>query len=336
MLWPERPDNWRLGAKPAQKAFAQVAENIARFEPVFVGVSSSQYSNARYLLNKNIRVVEISYNDSWIRDIGPTCVVNNQGKVRGVKWDFNAWGGLKDGLYFPWDDDCLVSEKVLEIEGLDMYVSDLVLEGGSIHVDGEGTLITTEECLLNPNRNPHFSKKQIEDILINYLNVSKIIWVKRGVYLDETSGHIDNLCCFVKPGVIALTWTNDENDPQYAISMEALCLLTNSTDAKGRKFKIHKILQPEPQFITKEESESLDYSPYTKHRCYGDRMPASYINFYIVNSAIILPVFRCKEDDLALNTLKELFDNREIIQIPSREILLGGGNIHCITQQIPK
>ena len=144
MLWPERPDNWRLGAKPAQRAFAAVAGAIARFEPVTVCASRAQFPNARHMLPAHIRLVEMSSDDAWMRDCGPTFVRNDQGIVRGVSWQFNAWGGLNGGLYFPWDQDALVARKVLEIERLDCYRANFVLEGGSIHVDGQGTAITTE------------------------------------------------------------------------------------------------------------------------------------------------------------------------------------------------
>src|SRR5262245_29462339 len=155
MLWPERKDNWRDGARPAQQAFSAVATAIATGEPVTVGVSSAQFVNARALLPDAVRVVELSSDDAWMRDVGPTFVVGPRGVVRGVDWQFNAWGGLSGGLYFPWDQDDLVARKVLEAEGRDRYRAPFVMEGGAVHVDGEGTLITTEECLLNPNRNPH-------------------------------------------------------------------------------------------------------------------------------------------------------------------------------------
>jgi agmatine deiminase len=161
MLWPQRPDNWRLGAKPAQKAFAAVASAITQFEPVTVGVNHAQYQNARSLLPPEVRVVELSSNDAWMRDIGPTFVTDGK-TVRGVDWIFNAWGGLYNGLYFPWDLDEAVAGKVLEIERVPRYKAPLVLEGGSIHVDGEGTCITTEECLLSPGRNPDLSQAEIE------------------------------------------------------------------------------------------------------------------------------------------------------------------------------
>jgi len=331
MLWPERPDNWRLGAKPAQRAFATAAAAIAQFEPVTMGVSRGQFLNARQMLPAHVRVVEMSYDDSWIRDCGPTFVINDKGAVRGVDWDFNAWGGI----YFPWDQDALVARKVLEIERFDRYKADLVLEGGSIHVDGEGTLLVTEECLLNPNRNPQLTKKEIEETLREYLNVEKTVWLGRGVYLDETSGHIDNLCCFVRPGVVALTWTDDRSDPQYETSLDAYDRLRAATDARGRKFEVHKIHQPEPMTITKEESEGIDAVEGTLPRRAGDRLAGSYINFYVANDGIVMPAFDDPHDGAAIETLQRLFPKRRVVDVPAREILLGGGNIHCITQQQP-
>lgn len=335
MLWPERPDNWRLGAKPAQEAFVAVASAIARFEPVTMGVSREQFLNARNRLPPSVRVVEMSYNDCWMRDCGPTFVVNDQGVVRGIDWEFNAWGGLDGGLYFPWDQDDLVPQKVLEIERIDRYKAPIVLEGGSIHVDGEGTLITTEQCLLNPNRNPKLSKQEIEEILKEYLNIEKIIWLERGVHLDETSGHVDNLISFVRPGVLVLTWTEDRSDPQYEISLDAYQRLLTTTDARGRKFEIHKIHQPGPLYITEEESQGIDQIEGSIPRRAGDRLAGSYINFYIANGGVVLPIFNDSHDEVAIETLRNLFPDREVVGVPAREILLGGGNIHCITQQQP-
>ncbi|MBN2146919.1 MAG: agmatine deiminase [Anaerolineales bacterium] len=335
MLWPERPDNWRWGAKPAQAAFAAVSAAIAQFEPVTMGVSAAQFRNARHLLPPSVRLVEVSYNDSWMRDCGPTFVTNDQNVVRGIDWDFNAWGGLMDGLYFPWDQDDLVPQKVLEIERLDRYKAPLVMEGGSFHVDGEGTLITTEECLLNPNRNPSLTRLKIEDYLKEYLNVEHIIWLERGVYLDETSGHVDNLCCFIRPAVIALTWTDDTHDPQYERSNEALQRLRHACDARGRQIQVVKIHQPNPITITEQESLGVDPVEGTLPRQAGSRLAGSYINFYIANNGVIIPQFNDPHDQPALTTLQELFPDRRVVGVLAREILLGGGNIHCITQQQP-
>jgi len=336
MLWPQRPDNWRLGGKPAQKAFAAVASAIAQFEPVTMGVNANQYSNARQMLPSHIRVVEIANNDSWMRDCGPTFVIDGKGSVRGVDWSFNAWGGLYNGLYFPWDLDDAVAQKILEMERIDRYKAPLVLEGGSIHVDGEGTCITTEECLLSPGRNPDLSKDEIETHLKNYLNVEKVLWVPRGVFHDETTGHVDNILCYLRPGVVALTWTNDKSDPQYERSAEAYDYLMSQTDGKGRKLEVHKIHQPNPILIQPEEAEGVDAVDGTLPREAGDRMAASYINFYLCNGGAVIPTFGDQHDALALEMLQKLLPDRKVVGVPAREILLGGGNIHCITQQQPK
>lgn len=337
IIWPERPDNWRLGGKPAQRTFVNVASTIGKYEPCTVVVSSWQYANARGMLPEYVRVVEMSNNDSWIRDCGATFLVNDQGGLRAVDWSFNAWGGLVDGLYFPWDKDDQVARKMCELEWANSYrLDDFVLEGGSIHVDGEGTVITTEECLLSAGRNPDKTKEEIESILKEYLNAEKVLWIPRGIYNDETNGHVDNMCNYVKPGEVVLAWTDDHDDPQYERSMEAYNYLSNETDAKGRKLVIHKLLTPsKPILITKEESEGVDAVDGTLPRQEGDRMAASYVNYYTGNGFVAVPTFGDPNDELAIAKLQELYPDRVIEGIPAREILLGGGNIHCITQQVP-
>lgn len=334
MLWPERTDNWRLDAKPAQAAFASVASAIANFEPVTMGVSQAQYANARNLLPESIRVVELSCNDSWMRDCGPT-FVKREGEIRVVDWDFNAWGGLDGGLYFPWNLDDLVAQKVADLERVGRYKAPLVLEGGSIHVDGQGTLLTTRECLLNLNRNPGLTQGEIEKMLADYLHVDSFLWLNRGIYNDETNGHVDNICCFIRPGVVALSWTDNKQDPQYEISHENLEILSTSRDACGRNLEVHKIHQPNPVLITSEESQGVDVVEGTLPREEGDRMAASYINFYLCNGAAIVPTFNDPHDEPALDQLQRLMPRRRVVGVPAREIILGGGNIHCITQQQP-
>jgi agmatine deiminase len=336
MLWPERTDNWRDGAKPAQAVFAQVAAAIAASEPVTIGVSGAQFQNARARLPAQVRVVELSSNDAWMRDCGPTFVLDRRGRRRGVDWTFNAWGGLSGGLYFPWDRDDEVAHKVLEIEGDDRYRTSFVLEGGAIHVDGRGTCLTTEECLLNPNRNPGLSRAEIEESLRRYLGVSTVIWLGRGVHQDETGGHIDELACFTSPGHVALTWTEERADPQYEISRDALERLRAARDARGRRLTIHKIHQPGPLYMSAEEAGGVDLRAGTHARRAGDRLPASYINFYIANRCIVMPLYDKRWDGAAARTLKRLFPSRKIVGIATREVLLGGGNIHCITQQVPR
>ncbi|WHY80239.1 agmatine deiminase [Neobacillus sp. WH10] len=337
MIWPERTDNWRFGGKPAQHAFVDVAKAISEFEPVTMVASRVQYDTARNMLPENIRVVEMTTDDAWMRDVGPTFVVNDEtGDVRGVDWAFNSWGGLVDGLYFPWDADDSVAQKVCDLEGKDRYrLKNFVLEGGSIHVDGEGTVIVTEECLLSEGRNPNLSKQEIENILKDFLNVEKVIWLKRGIYLDETNGHVDNIFNYVRPSEVVLAWTDDETDPQYEISKECYDILTRETDAKGRKFKIHKLHIPSPVLITKEESEGVDSVDGTLPRIEGDRLAASYANYYTANGGVIIPLFNDPNDEKALALFRELYPDRKVVGVYAREILLGGGNIHCITQQQP-
>jgi agmatine deiminase len=335
MLWPERTDNWRAGAKPAQAAFAAVACAIAAAEPVTVGVSAVQYQNARARLPPQVRLVEVTSNDAWMRDSGPTFLVDAKGRRRGVDWTFNAWGGLNGGLYFPWDRDDEVAQKVLEVERCERYRAPFVLEGGAIHVDGQGTCLTTEECLLNPNRNPHLSRAEIEENLRRYLGVTQIIWLGKGVHLDETDGHIDELACFTSPGSVVLTWTEDRSDPQYAISQDALQRLKSARDARGRRLEVHKIHQPGPLFMTAEEAAGIDAREGTRPRRAGDRLPASYVNFYVANGCVVMPLYDKRRDAAALRTLGKLFPSRRVVGVETREILLGGGNIHCITQQVP-
>lgn len=335
MLWPERPDNWRLDAKPAQAAYAAVAGAIARFEPLTMGVSAAQWDNARAQLSPDVRLIEISSDDAWVRDTGPTGVIDAHGTVRGVDWGFNAWGGLDGGLYVPWDRDAQVAEKLCALEGFDRYKAPLILEGGSIHVDGEGTCLVTEECLLNPNRNPALSRPEIEQYLRDYLGVCAIVWIPRGVHMDETDGHIDNMVCFARPGEVILTWTDDSADPQYERSHEALGVLEAVRDAKGRAFTVHKLLQPGPLYMTADESAGVERAPGSAERSAGGRLAGSYVNHYIANGGVIVPTFGTAEDEPALALLRAIYPERTVVGVAAREILLGGGNIHCITQQIP-
>jgi len=335
MMWPERPDNWRLGAAPAQAAYAAVAAAIAEAEPVTMGVSAAQMDQARALLPAEVQVVELASNDAWMRDIGPTFVVDGHGGRRGVDWVFNAWGGADGGLYSPWDADDRVAAAVLAHEGADRYRAPLVLEGGSIHVDGDGTLMTTEECLLNHNRNPRLGRAQIEQHLRDYTGAEKIIWLGAGVYQDETDGHIDNLACFVRPGVVALTWTNDRRDPQYEISLDARRRLEAAVDARGRSLEVHLLHQPGPLTMTDEEAAGIAPGADAKARPGGSRLAGSYVNFYIANGRIVMPLLDPRTDDHARQTITEQFPGRKVVGVAAREILLGGGNIHCITQQVP-
>lgn len=335
MIWPERPDNWRDGARPGQAAFAAVAAAIAAAEPVTVGASDAQFQRARAQLSPAVRVVELSSDDAWMRDVGPTFVVGAGGERRGVDWRFNAWGGLDGGLYFPWEHDDRVAAKVLEAEGADRYRAPLVLEGGSIHVDGEGTVLTTEECLLNPNRNPELSREEIEAHLLDYLGAEKVLWLGRGVFEDETDGHVDNLACFARPGLVLLTWSEDPSDPQHEISVDARRRLEAATDARGRALEVVLLPAPGPLTISEEEAAGVEAVVGTAPRRPGDRLAASYVNFYLANGRLVMPLLDERFDEEAARILAATFPEREVVGVPAREILLGGGNVHCITQQVP-
>jgi agmatine deiminase len=336
MIWPERPDNWRLGAKPAQAAFTAVASAIARFEPVTMLVSARQYANARAMLPDSVRVVEVSTNDSWARDVGASFLLGPEGALAGVDWPFNAWGGLLGGLYFPWDLDDQVAAKMLGMERARRFRAPLVIEGGAIHVDGEGTVLVVEQCVLNENRNPNVTRQDMERMLKDYLGASHVIWLAEGVPGDETDGHVDNIACFARPGVVLLSWCDDPADPHYQVTRDAEARLLGTTDAKGRKLVVERIPMPAPMFFTAEEAAGIDATASGMSRAAGERLAASYVNFYIANGAIIAPAFGVETDAAAREVLARVFPEREIVTVPAREILLGGGNIHCITQQQPK
>jgi agmatine deiminase len=330
--WPERPDVWRNGGKPAQKVWVDIATAIAESDPVTICASSRQYANARAMLPPHIRVLEMTVNDSWFRDSGPAWLLNDHGEVRGVDFPFNAYGGLNGGLYFPWDMDDQIAGKILEAERAARYRAPIIAEMGGIQCDGEGTVLTTEQCLLNINRNAHLGKEAVTQHLLDYLGARKVIWLPRGCKFDETDGHIDDLACFVRPGEVVMQWTEDSSDPQYEIYQEAYAILSSTTDAKGRPLKIHKMLAPEVLVWTAEEAAGLDHGDAAIARVAGTRICASYINYYVGNSVVVVPEFGDVNDLPAQQLLAELFPHHRIIGIPNtREILLGGGNIACIT-----
>ena len=309
LCWPENYDEVCRG-------FAEIAKAIVEFEPVTMLVNPDAVENAVKLCGPKVEILILEHNDSWMRDNGPTFLTNGTGEIAGVNWKFNAWGEK----YSPWELDDLVAGKLLKQLEIPCFDAPLVLEGGSIHVDGEGTLLTTEECLLNKNRNPQLPGAEIEELVKQYLNVEKIIWLRRGLIGDETDGHIDNAACFAKPGCVILQTCFDPNDPNYEITQENLKLLQNATDAKGRKLEIIQIQQPPAKFYQ------------------GSRLTLSYLNFYFVNGGIILPVFggECTETDrLAEQTLQKTFPDRKVVKIDGMSIIKEGGNVHCITQQMP-
>ena len=347
LIWPKRPGSWIYGAKKAREAFADVICATAESETVYLLVEAGELDHAQMIIeavrkeknyqkNYPVHYMEIASDDAWARDVGPTFVTDGK-EVRGINWSFNAWGGTYDGLYQDWQKDDNVAEEFCKQTGYDYYdAAPFVLEGGSIHSDGQGTVIATEACLLSKGRNPELTKEQIEAKLQEYLGAKKIIWLPNGIYQDETNEHVDNVCAFTKPGEVVLAWTDDESDPQYVLSAEDLKVLEQETDAKGRKIRVHKMLIPKkPVCITEKELAGYVFEEGEDTREAGERLAASYVNFYIGNKVVLVPQFGDEHDVLATDLLQKLFPEREIVPIFAREIIIGGGNIHCITQQIP-
>ncbi len=342
MIWPVRPGSWPHKAKEAQETFAQVAHLIARSEPVFMLASPAQVPEVREKLcgNKDlerIHVLGIETDDAWARDVGPTFVLNSAGEVRGIDWQFNAWGGKVDGLYAHWEKDNAAAGKICEMLGIRCYdAQHFVMEGGAVHSDGEGTLLVTQACLLSAGRNSQMTKLEIERTLKQYLKAEKVIWLPRGIWQDETNEHVDNICAFVRPGEVVLAWTDDPNDPQFKLSNAAFQVLSQETDAKGRRFVVHKLPIPEkPVHVSSEDLAGFSFEKGEAVREEGERLAASYVNFYISNQLILVPKFDDQNDAVAVNILRSLFPKRKVVPVEARPIILGGGNIHCITQQIP-
>ena len=292
-------------------------------------------------LGERLFILPIDSDDAWARDVGPTFVTKPGKDIRAVNWKFNAWGGEVDGLYASWDKDDAVAGEFCELFEVDYYdAAPFVLEGGSIHSDGAGTVMVTESCLLSKGRNPSLSKEQIEERLKEYLGAEKVLWLPKGIYNDETNEHVDNVCAFVGPGEVVLAWTEDASDPQYEMSKADLEYLESVTDAEGRKLKVHKLPIPDhPVLVEQKDLSNFEFEEGEDTREVGERLAASYVNFYFINGAALVPQFggqNEESDKRALKILRDICPGREIIGIDARAILLGGGNIHCITQQIPE
>jgi len=316
--WPVQSSMVYPGDYPAVcRGYGQIVEAVAEFEPVTILVDPGDRGLAQSFISAlDITFLEIKHNDSWLRDNGPTFVVNQAGDLGGINWRFNAWGGK----YHPWDLDDLVAPALLDHLQLRRFDAPLVMEGGSIHVDGQGTLLTTEECLLNPNRNPHLGRAEIEACLGRYLGIEKVIWLKRGLSGDETDGHVDNVACFAGPGRVLIQVCNDPAMEDYAISQENLQILREAMDAQGRRLEIITLPQPPAQSYK------------------GISLTLSYLNFYFVNGGIILPVFggpAAETDRQALEVLQHNFPERRIVAVDGMAIIREGGNVHCMTQQMP-
>ena len=339
MIWPVRPGSWAWNGREAKPVFARLIREIAKGERLWLLAYGEglQEARAEFAGEENITLLDIETDDAWARDMTPTFVLDETGSVHGVDWCFNAWGGSFDGLYQSWERDDRAAAAVCQALGLPrLDAHPFVLEGGSVHCDGEGTLITTEACLLSPGRNPSLGREEIEAELRRFLGIEKVIWLPHGIYQDETNEHVDNVCAFTKPGEVLLAWTDREEDPQYAYSQACLQVLEKERDARGRKLRVRKLPIPDvPQRIRPEELAGFQFEAGEDTREAGERLAASYVNFYIANGAVLLPQFGDPRDADAVRILTDCFPNRRIVPVPARAILTGGGNIHCITQQVP-
>lgn len=312
---------------------------------VCIGVPNDLYLETEYVFaSLDVSIYEMSLDNCWPRDNGAIYVKNREtGAVRGVDFKFNGWGGDSNGAMISYANDDLAARKMLQATGHDRYKTTFVLEGGSIVGDGEGTVITTESCLLNPNRNPHLDREQIEEQLKRYLGYEKVIWLNEGIDLSEgeTDGHVDDICSFIAPGEVVCCYTDDETNEYYHVFKNCYDTLVDATDAKGRKLKVHKLTAAKPFPFTKEEAENVLVSqgvgqnPDGKWRKEGDLAVPSYANFLITNGSIIFPVYGLDTDSEAVDCITEIVDGRyRIIPVNAREIALNGGSIHCFTQQV--
>ena len=320
MVWPHNralwETTWGVTLAQVQQDFARVANAIARFEPVKMVVDPSAVAGAKALCGAGVELIEQAVNDSWCRDSGPSFICHPQQGVAGVSWRFNAWGGKS-----AHDLDESLARRVLNDLGLECFGTPLGNEGGAIHVDGEGTLITTESVLLNPNRNPGMTKAEVEAIFARLLGIKKTIWLPGDpdhVTSDMTDGHVDGVCAFARPGVLLVDATHDRGSVYAEVVRENRRALELATDARGRRFEMLELF---------EATDAVDTE--------AEVFCASYTNFYIANGAIIMPAYGIAADQVAAGVLAQAFPGREIVPVHINHLAHGGGGVHCITQQQP-
>lgn len=323
MQWPVRDglNNktplWPDGIENARRGYAEIAKAIAEFEEVVVIVPAELQQEVKSYCGDKVKTLCLPIDDSWVRDNGPTFLVNGESDIAAVKWRFTAYGEKYQTHY----NDNKIPDHLAINYGVRLFESPLALEGGAIHSDGQGTILTTESVLLSSTRNTQYTKDEIEYLLKEYLGGDQVIWLKSGWYGDLTDGHVDNVACFARPGVIITQVCRDESDPDYQITNRNLDILRNARDrASGLPFEIIEIEKP----------------PVTVYQ--GQLLTMSYINYLPVTGGLIVPVFGGEAEDTdkkAIDTLKKTFPDRKIVPVNGMPIIIGGGCVHCITQQMP-
>ncbi|MFD7915914.1 agmatine/peptidylarginine deiminase [Streptomyces sp. NPDC059752] len=314
MAWPTREELWGSVLTEVKEEYANVARAIAAFEPVTMVAPPGFGEDARTLCGDGVTVIELPLDDSWFRDSAPLFVLDGNGNRAGVDFRFNAWGRK----HHPFDADDRISGLLLDHLGVDRIPSGMILEGGAITVDGEGTLITTEQCLLHPNRNPGMTRDQIEAELKARLGVTKVIWLPYGGLLDtETDGHVDGVCAFAAPGTVVISLPSDPDHPDHARMRANRAVLEATTDARGRRLEIIEV--PQTAFADLADGE----------------IEVSYLNYYVANGGVVVPVAGVPQDEEALAVIATAYPGRKVVGVRALAIAFGGGGVHCITQQIP-
>jgi agmatine deiminase len=320
LAWPHDPVTFP-DLPPVERAFAAMVRHLSRHEDVHLLVrDAAEERRVHRVLGKRVFLHRFDTADVWIRDYGPLFVKTRRG-LRILDFRFNAWGGKYATLL---RDDRMPEFAAAHL-GLPMEKVDLVLEGGSVDFDGLGTVLTTEQCLLHPNRNPGFGRKDVEGMLRRWFGVRRVIWLGRGIEGDDTDGHVDDIARFVAPRTVVAAVEPDPADPNHGILGDNLARLRKAKDALGRRLRVIPLPMPEP---IEEEN------PVPGHEAL--RSPASYANFYIANKVVLVPVFRQKRDAEALRILRKVFPRRRVVGIDCRAVVGGNGAIHCMTQQQPR
>lgn len=312
MMWPRRGEVWD-DIRATQKNYTSVAHEIRDFEPVSMVVHPEDRAQAHSMLGSDIELLEHPIDDSWARDAGPCFLTNEAGERAGVCFEFNAWGQK----YTPFDGDNSVAAAILEAAGVPAVHSDLVAEGGGVSVDGEGTILSTESCFPNANRNPDWSRDDIEQELLQKLGAKKLIWLPGNFEETETDGHVDGISVFVGPGAAIIQDPGPSHHHWHDIHAANIEAIEHQTDAQGREIRLFRL--PDASEIQVDGADICD----------------SYVNSYICNGAVIMPQYGIRQDGLVREILQEALSGREVISVPIWDIAIGGGGIHCITQQEP-